>query len=117
MDMDIDSVHPLSRAGSEPIIGHSAIAHTLLDDDDLSESGLSELGAEIEQNLSSATPEGSGEGDDVEHDSDDAMDIESDEDSRPMQENRPRKRASVREHYDPELYGLRRSVWIRIAPL
>jgi len=114
-NMDITDTHPTSTTYSGPINGTSTIAHTSIDDDYLSDSGLSELGAEIEQNLSSATPDGSEQDDDEEHGYDDVMDVESEEDVKPVQENKSRKRTAAKEYYDPELFGLRRSVRIAFA--
>lgn len=66
-----------------------------------SDSDLSQFEAQIEKDLDSASPING-----VKDDSDDAMDIESEED-KPV---KGKRRTSVKEYYDPELYGLRRSV-------
>jgi len=85
-------------------------------DDDLSDTSLSQLGAEIEQGLSSALPDGrsrfaNGTSSQDVSPSDDAMIIESDdEDVKQPVSSRSKKRVSGREYFDPELYGLRRSV-------
>jgi len=85
-------------------------------DDDLSDTSLSQLGVEIEQGLSSALPDGlsrlaNGMSTNDVSPSDDAMIIESDdEDIKQPVSSRSKKRVTEREYFDPELYGLRRSV-------
>ena len=78
-------------------------------EDDISDSGLSQFEAEIEENLSSASPDTSARNDTNDHVSDDAMDVDSEDDVKPSH-NKGRKGGSTREYFDPELYGLRRSV-------
>lgn len=81
--------------------------------DDVSDSDLSQFEAEIEQNLSSASPETShinGTNNDDDIVSDDTMDVDSEEEEKPSHA-KARHRASTKEYYDPELFGLRRSVW------
>jgi len=113
--MNIDDRHsslPLSSAS--PITP----AHQALDgdmEDDLSDGGLSQFEAEIEENLSSASPDTSARNDTNDHLSDDAMDIDSEEDVKPSHTNKGRKGANTREYFDPELYGLRRSVWFPLC--
>lgn|SRR5579862_9802740 len=68
-----------------------------------SDSDLSQFEAEIEKNLSSASPPVNGTKDD----SEDPMDVDS-EDEKPI---KTKRRTSTKEYFDPELYGLRRSVY------
>jgi hypothetical protein len=111
----MDQRHP-----SPPLSSFSAIppAQAAQDDDlddDVSDSDLSQFEAEIEQNLSSASPETShvnGTNNDDDNVSEDAMEIDSEEDVKPSHNNKARHRASTKEYYDPELFGLRRSVCI-----
>ena len=76
-----------------------------------SDSDLSDFQAEIEKDLSSAMPGSSVHGNGEDAESEDAMDVESDEDNKPVQTNKSSsRRMSTKEYFDPELYGLRRSV-------
>ena len=91
-------------------VQHNAACEDNLDED-MSDSELSEFEAEIEENLSTASPDSSPDNDLNEHISDERMEIEdSDEEAKTMSTNKGRRRAVVREYYDPELFGLRRSV-------
>lgn len=112
--MDPDGNHASSILSSaSEIVPHSA-AHERHQDDDLSDSDLSQFQAEIEQNLSSASPGSSPANGAILQASDDAMDVDT-EDMKQANMANFRKRTVVREYYDPELYGLRRSV-SRICP-
>jgi hypothetical protein len=76
-------------------------AHDPVEPPSPSDSDLSDLEAEIEKDLSSASPVNG-----TKDSSDDDMDIDS-EDEKP---SKNKKRNNAKEYYDPELYGLRRSV-------
>jgi hypothetical protein len=78
-------------------------------DDGLSDSELSQFEAEIEKDLSSTPESGTPNGANG-HASDDAMDIDSDDDLRPSHAGKGRRRGSTKEYFDPDLYLLRRSV-------
>lgn len=108
--MNFDDHHPSSTLSSASAI---TPAHQAQDDDmedELSDSGFSQFEAEIEENLSSASPDTSAHNDTNDDASDDAMDVDSEEDVKPSHTNKGRKGANTREYFDPELYGLRRSV-------
>ena len=114
----MDQRHP-----SPPLSSVSTItpAQAAQDDDlsdDLSDSDLSQFEAEIEQNLSSASPETSqvnGTNNEDDNISDDAMEVDSEEDVKPSLSNKARHRTSTKEYYDPELFGLRRSVCVSVS--
>jgi len=108
--MDVDSRHPSSSLSPASAIVQSDGAQQDSPDDDLSDSDLSQFQAEIEQNLSSASPESSPPNVTTEPVSDEAMQVDSEEDTRPVNANKGRRRVSAKEYYDPELFGLRRSV-------
>lgn len=119
--MDIDSRHPSSSLSPASAIVPPAVAHRDSPDDELSDSDLSQFQAEIEQNLSSASPESSPPNGTTDPVFDEVMLVDSDEDMKPVNVNKGRRRTSAKEYYDPELFGLRRSVspsnsecgWIR----
>jgi len=76
-----------------------------------SDSDLSDFQAELEKDLSSAMPGSSVHANGEDAESEDAMDVETDEDNKPVQPNKSTsRRMSTKEYFDPELYGLRRSV-------
>jgi hypothetical protein len=107
--MNIDDRYPSSTLSPASAI---TPAHKAQDDDmedDISDSGLSQFEAEIEENLSSASPDTSARNDTNDHVSDGAMDVDSEDEVKPSH-NKGRKGGSTREYFDPELYGLRRSV-------
>jgi|SRR5271168_3228535 len=108
--MDIDSRHPSSSLSPASPIDQSAVAPQDSQDEDLSDTDLSQFQAEIEQNLTSASPESSPLNGTTEPVSDDVMQVDSEEDSKPVNSNKGRRRVSAKEYYDPELFGLRRSV-------
>ena len=108
--MDSDSRHPSSSLSPASANVPSVVAQQDSQDDDLSDTDLSQFQAELEQNLSSASPESSplnGTGEVV---SDDVMQVDSEEETKPVNVNKGRRRVSAKEYYDPELFGLRRSV-------
>ena len=113
--MDLDGSHASSTLSSASEIVPHAAAHERYQDDDLSDSDLSQFQAEIEQNLSSASPGSTSANGAIIQASDDAMDVDTEEMKLGNMAN-SRKRTAVKEYYDPELYGLRRSV-SRICPL
>jgi TATA-binding protein-associated factor Taf7 len=111
----MDQRRPSSPLSSTSAITPAQTAHDGDIGDDMSDSDLSQFEAEIEQNLSSASPEsspvnGANDDDDNVSEDDDAMDVDSEEDVKPSYANKGRHRASTKEYYDPELFGLRRSV-------
>jgi hypothetical protein len=108
--MDIDYRHPSSSLSPASPTVQPAIALQDNQDDDLSDTDLSQFQAEIEQNLSSASPESTPLNGTTEPVSDDVMQVDSEEDTKPMNSNKGRRRATAKEYYDPELFGLRRSV-------
>src|SRR5271170_4593772 len=108
--MEVDSRHPSSSLSSASPIVQSAVALQDNQDEDLSDTDLSQFQAEIEQNLSSASPESSPPNGTTEPVSDDVMQVDSEEDTKPVNLNKGRRRASTKEYFDPELFGLRRSV-------
>jgi hypothetical protein len=108
--MDIDSRHPSSSLSPASSIVQSAVAPQDSQDEDLSDTDLSQFQAEIEQNLSSASPESSPLNGTTEPVSDDVMQVDSEEDTKPVNSNKGRRRVNAKEYYDPELFGLRRSV-------
>lgn len=111
----MDQRHPSPPLSSFSAITPAQAVHDDDLDDDVSDSDLSQFEAEIEQNLSSASPETShvnGTNNDDDNVSEDAMEIDSEEDVKPSHHNKARHRASTKEYYDPELFGLRRSVCI-----
>jgi hypothetical protein len=116
--MDIDSRHPSSSLSPVSKDVHSTVAQQDTPDDDLSDTDLSQFQAEIEENLTSASPESSPLNGTTEQVSDDVMQIDSEEESKPVNPNKGRRRTTAKEYYDPELFGLRRSVWhLRPSPL
>jgi hypothetical protein len=108
--MDLDGDHPSSAVFLPTADMHTAIAHETNPEHDLSDTDLSQFQAEIEQNLSSASVGNSPPNGTTDHVSEDAMDVESEEEVKPMHVNKAHKRTTTREYYDPELFGLRRSV-------
>ena len=111
----MDPRRPSSPLSSTSAITPNQTAHDGDMDDDMSDSDLSQFEAEIEQNLSSASPEsspinGANDDDDNVSEDDDAMEVDSEEEVKPSHANKGRHRASTKEYYDPELFGLRRSV-------
>jgi len=107
--MSLNDPHANSSLSSIATTVPSSVAQDENQDDDLSDTDLSQFQAEIEQNLSSATP-GSRNGT-TEPVSDDAMDVDTDEEQvEQANSNKARRRVSTKEYYDPELFGLRRSV-------
>jgi hypothetical protein len=107
--MNADNHYPSSTLSAASAITPAHKAQNDDMEDDLSDSGLSQFGAEIEENLSTASPDTSARNDTHDHVSDDAMDIDSEEDAKPSN-SKGRKGGNSREYLDPELYGLRRSV-------
>ena len=106
--MNLDDSHPTSSLSA---LVPSTAAQDEVQDDDLSDSVLSQYRAEIEQEMCSASPEGGALHGTNEHASDDAMDVDSEEeDVKPMHVKKTQRRVSAKEYYDPELFGLRRSV-------
>jgi len=108
--MNLDSGHPGSTLSPAPASMPSMTVHEDDMDDELSDSDLSQFQAEIERNLSSASPETSPQNVTTEHVSDEHMDVDSEEDVKFPGSSKSRKRANMKEYYDPELFGLRRSV-------
>jgi hypothetical protein len=108
--MDADDHHPSTTSSPPAIDIASTIPHKVDPVDDLSDSDLSQFQAEIEQNLSSASPESNlPQNGANEHNFTEPMDVDSDEEVRQSHVSR-NKRTVTREYFDPELYGLRRSV-------
>lgn len=106
--MNLDDNHPTSSLSS---LVPSTAAQDDMQEDDLSDSMLSQYGAEIEQQLSTASPERSAPNGTNVQVSDDAMDVDSEEeDVKPMHMKKSQRRVTAKEYYDPELFGLRRSV-------
>ena len=106
--MNLDDSHPTSTLSS---LVPSIAAQDEMQDDDRSDSEFSQFQAEIEQELFIASPEGSAPNGTNEHASDDAMDVDSEEeDVKPMHVKKTQRRVGTKEYYDPELFGLRRSV-------
>ena len=114
--MDITDSQPRLPPAAALVPSAPPLATVDVFDDDLSDAALTQLEAEIEQGLSSASPDGlsrlaNGASTKDVSSSDDAMIIESDdEDVKQPVFSRSKKRATEREYFDPELYGLRRSV-------
>jgi hypothetical protein len=106
--MNLESAHPRSAS---PLASAAVPSALILDDDledDLSDSGLSQFGAEIEKNLSS--PESSTLNGTNDNGSDDAMDVDSEDDAIPSHANKGRRQGNAKQYLDPDLYLLRRSV-------
>src|ERR1700752_3000897 len=100
MDVDESHVQPLST--SFPAMPSISPAHNGGIQDDLSDDDLSDLHAEIENNLSSASPESSFSNGVNDQDSDDAMDVDSETEVRPLHVSKgPRRTNSTKEYYDP----------------
>ena len=113
--MDPEDSHRSSTLSPVSAILPAHVAYEDDELDDLSDSGLSQFEAEIEQNLSSTSPGGtSGDAAHL-HVSNDPIDVDTEE-LKPANANKARKRTHAREYYDPELFGLRRSV-SRLCPL
>lgn len=113
--MNLNNIHPTSTHSPTSATILSTAAQDDNQDDDLSDSDLSQFQAEIEQNLYTASPDsGAPNGLGMnEHDgSDEAMDVDSDDDSKRRHVNKTPRRTSGKEYYDPELFGLRRSVCV-----
>lgn len=108
--MNIDYPPPSSTLSPASAITPALTAQNDDLEDDLSDSDMNQFEAEIEENLSSASPETSGHNDTNDLASDDAMDVDSEDDAKTSHANKARKGGSSKEYYDPELYGLRRSV-------
>jgi hypothetical protein len=108
--MNVDYIPPSSTLSPASAITPALTAQNGDMEDDLSDSDLSQFEAEIEENLSSASPETSAPNDTNDHASDDAMEVDSEDDVKTSQANKARKGGNTREYFDPELYGLRRSV-------
>jgi hypothetical protein len=116
--MDLADSPPRPPPAAAPILSPSPPAKDERFDDGLSDTSLSQLEAEIEQGLSSDSPDSRSHGIAVNGTStkdgslsDDAMDVDSDDDDGDRAvPSHPKKRVSGREYFDPELYGLRRSV-------
>jgi len=108
--MNFDDSHPsLTHSPASATIPF-AVAQDEDPDDDGSDSEMSDLEAEIEQNLSSASPGSIASNGANEHGSFEAMDIDSEDDVESPHVNKTSRRVSTKEYYDPELFGLRRSV-------
>ena len=114
--MNFDDRHPSSTLSPASATILSAAAEDENQDDDGSDSEMSDLEAEIEKNLSSASPGSSASNGANEHGSFEAMDIDSEDDIKSLHMNKTPRRVSTREYYDPELFGLRRSVCRFLAP-
>jgi hypothetical protein len=114
--MNVDDSHPSSTHSPASAIIPSAAAEDGNQDDDGSDTEMSDLEAEIEQNFSSASPGSSASNDANEHGSFEAMDIDSEDDVKSPHVNKATRRVSTKEYYDPELFGLRRSVCRFLAP-
>jgi hypothetical protein len=108
--MNLNDSHPNSTFPLLSEIRPFTAAQDGNQDDDLSDSDLSQFQAEIEQNLSSASPGRSLPNGTNEHGSDEVMEVDSEDDVKPTHVNKVRRRMSTKEYYDPELFGLRRSV-------
>jgi hypothetical protein len=115
--MDLADSPPHLPPTSTSIPPSSSPAKVGAFDDDLSDSSLSQLEAEIEQGLASASPDTrrvvtNGTTAMAVSPSDDAMEIDSDEEDVKQHRvsSRSKKRLTEREYFDPDLYGLRRSV-------
>ena len=108
--MNIDYPPPSSTLSPVSAITPALTAQNDDMEDDLSDSDMSQFEAEIEENLTSASPETSGHNDTNDHASEDAMDVDSEDDAKTSNANKARKGGNSREYFDPELYGLRRSV-------
>jgi hypothetical protein len=108
--MNVDSAHPSFTASPVSAAPPIAVVDGNGLGDDFSDSDLSQFKAEIEQNLSSVSSASSTLSGANENVSDDAMDVDSEDDVRPSHAGKGRRRGSTKEYYDPELYLLRRSV-------
>lgn len=108
--MNLDDNHPSLTLSNGPAAMLFTAAQDENQDDDLSDSDLSQFEAEIEQNLSSASPGSSAPNGVNEHGSSEAMDVDSEEDIKSTHVNKASRRVSTKEYFDPELFGLRRSV-------
>jgi hypothetical protein len=108
--MNLDSAHPRSVSPLASPTVASALIHDDDLDDDLSDSGLSQFGAEIEKNLSSVSPESSTLNGRNDNGSDDAMDVDSEDGAITSHANKGRRQGNAKEYLDPDLYLLRRSV-------
>src|SRR2546423_15152197 len=108
--MNIDYPPPSSTLSPVSAITPALTAQNDDMEDDLSDSDMSQFEAEIEENLTSVSPETSGHNDTHDHASEDAMDVDSEDDAKTSNANKARKGGNSREYFDPELYGLRRSV-------
>ena len=110
--MNLEDSHPTSTLSSTSFLVPSIAVQDEMQDDDISDSELSQFQAEIEKDLSTASPESSARNGTNEHASDNAMDVDSEEDEqvKPMHVKKSQRRVNTKEYYDPELFGLRRSV-------
>ena len=108
--MDVDDGYPNSTYSPASIPVPSTAAHDGIQDDDLSDSELSQLQAEIERGLSSASPGTSPPTRSHENVSDELIEEDSEGEIKPASASKSRKRVTTKEYLDPELFGLRRSV-------
>ena len=107
--MKFDAAHPSSTSSPASATVPSTAIHNNDMDDDMSDSDLSQFEAEIEKELSSSPESGTLNGANG-HASDDAMEVDSEDDVRPSHAGKGRRQGSTKEYMDPDLYLLRRSV-------
>ena len=110
--MNLDGTHPNSTLSPTSAPVFSGASQDENQDDDLSDAGMSQFIDEIEHDLSTASPginEPNGTND---NGPDELMDVDSDEEIKSSHVNKPPRRATAKEYFDPELFGLRRSVCV-----
>jgi hypothetical protein len=112
--MDVDDSHPNSTYSPASIPLPSTAAHDDFQEDDLSDSELIEFQAEIEQTLSSSSPETNPPNQSNEHVSDMIIEGDSEDEAKSEGVSKSRRRVTTKEYFDPELFGLRRSVCLSL---
>jgi hypothetical protein len=110
LSMAFDDRHPSTSASYVSTTMPSVAANDHNQDIDMSDSDLSQFQAQIEHDLSSASPESSHLHGGHNNVSEEPMDVDTDEEVGLAHVNKGRKKTSTKEYYDPELFGLRRSV-------
>jgi hypothetical protein len=108
--MNLDRTHSTSALSPASAPVFSAASQDENQDDDLFDVGMSQFINEIEHDLSSASPAIDRYNGTNDPDPDEMMDIDSEEEVKLPHVNKAPRRVPAKEYFDPELFGLRRSV-------
>jgi hypothetical protein len=116
--MDLDETHVLAPTSMTTPSSHASTPHREDSEADISDSDLSQLEAEIEKNLTYLSQPRHSQSHPPEDMSGEPMDIDAEDEIKQINAAK-NKRTVAREYYDPELYGLRRSVstFVPCSPL